>query len=163
MYFALFFMNVLFQTNAKLYRHACSDPTLRQCMPQWFHVESSPMGGSTFVIFLAAPYCCYLWKHFCFKVVRKRSRQTKDSFLHLLYHIFVLIFLELFDDEIPAGNADRWHVYFFLFSGVTMILVEPAMEAGLPKGVLNIVHGTNVSPSIHKFLEISYSGPDWFS
>jgi hypothetical protein len=46
------------------------------------------------------------------------------------------------------------------FSGVTMMLVEPAMEAGLPKGVLNIVHGTNVSPPIHKFLEISYSGPD---
>jgi hypothetical protein len=65
------------------------------------------MGGSMFVIFLAAPYCCYLWKHFCFKAIRKRSRQTKDSFLHLLYHIFVLIFLELFDDEIPAGNADR--------------------------------------------------------
>lgn len=29
--------------------------------------------------------------------------------------------------------------------GACMILAELAMEAGLPNGVLNIVHGTNVS------------------
>lgn len=33
----------------------------------------------------------------------------------------------------------------FLFSsGTSMILAALAMEAGLPDGVLNIVHGTNV-------------------
>lgn len=33
----------------------------------------------------------------------------------------------------------------FLFpSGASMILAALAMEAGLPNGVLNIVHGTNV-------------------
>lgn len=30
-------------------------------------------------------------------------------------------------------------------SGASMILAELAMEAGLPDGVLNIVHGTHVS------------------
>lgn len=32
-----------------------------------------------------------------------------------------------------------------MFSGASMMLAELAMEAGLPKGVLNIVHGTHVS------------------
>lgn len=34
-------------------------------------------------------------------------------------------------------------------SGASMILAELAMEAGLPNGVLNIVHGTNVSLSYY--------------
>lgn len=32
-----------------------------------------------------------------------------------------------------------------------MILAALAMEAGLPDGVLNIVHGTNVSFASHEF------------
>lgn len=32
----------------------------------------------------------------------------------------------------------------FNTSGAAMMLAELAMEAGLPKGVLNIVHGTHV-------------------
>ncbi|KAG6406743.1 hypothetical protein SASPL_134352 [Salvia splendens] len=35
------------------------------------------------------------------------------------------------------------HLSFLLFLGASMILAELAMEAGLPDGVLNIVHGTN--------------------
>jgi hypothetical protein len=59
---------------------------------------------------------------------------------------------KLFHNEVPAGNADRYHVHFSLLSGAAMMLAELAMEAGLPKGVLNIVHGTNVSSLIHSFL-----------
>ena len=33
---------------------------------------------------------------------------------------------------------------YFLFPGASILLAELAMEAGLPNGVLNIVHGTNV-------------------
>lgn len=33
---------------------------------------------------------------------------------------------------------------FFILSGASMMLAELAVEAGLPNGVLNIVHGTNV-------------------
>lgn len=33
----------------------------------------------------------------------------------------------------------------FIFEGVSMILAALAKEAGLPDGVLNIVHGTHVS------------------
>jgi hypothetical protein len=33
---------------------------------------------------------------------------------------------------------------FVTTSGAAMMLAELAMEAGLPKGVLNIVHGTHV-------------------
>lgn len=32
----------------------------------------------------------------------------------------------------------------YFVSGASMILAELAVEAGLPNGVLNIVHGTNV-------------------
>lgn len=32
----------------------------------------------------------------------------------------------------------------FLFSGASVMLAELAIEAGLPSGVLNVVHGTNV-------------------
>lgn len=32
-----------------------------------------------------------------------------------------------------------------VIAGASMMLAELAMEAGLPNGVLNIVHGTNVS------------------
>lgn len=32
-----------------------------------------------------------------------------------------------------------------MLSGASMILAALGMEAGLPDGVLNIVHGTNVS------------------
>lgn len=32
-----------------------------------------------------------------------------------------------------------------ILSGASMMLAELAKEAGLPDGVLNIVHGTNVS------------------
>lgn len=38
--------------------------------------------------------------------------------------------------------------YLFYFSGACVILAELAMEAGLPNGVLNMIHGTNVSSSI---------------
>lgn len=34
-----------------------------------------------------------------------------------------------------------------------MILAELAMEAGLPDGVLNIIHGTNVRPHIFNLLK----------
>lgn len=40
-----------------------------------------------------------------------------------------------------------------------MILAELAMEAGLPDGVLNIVHGTNVCPHISVLLSISSCMP----
>jgi len=33
----------------------------------------------------------------------------------------------------------------FVLAGASMMLAELAMEAGLPDGVLNIVHGTHVS------------------
>jgi hypothetical protein len=34
--------------------------------------------------------------------------------------------------------------YLVFFSGAAVMLAELAVEAGLPNGVLNIVHGTNV-------------------
>lgn len=34
-------------------------------------------------------------------------------------------------------------------SGACMILAELVLEAGLPNGVLNIIHGTNVSSNFH--------------
>lgn len=37
------------------------------------------------------------------------------------------------------------HCSFGGQSGASMILAELAMEAGLPNGILNIVHGTNVN------------------
>lgn len=37
---------------------------------------------------------------------------------------------------------------FFKSSGACMLLAELAMEAGLPNGVLNMVHGTNVRLTI---------------
>lgn len=44
-------------------------------------------------------------------------------------------------------NLEMWWYTLLLFantSGAAMMLAELAMEAGLPKGVLNIVHGTHV-------------------
>lgn len=38
-----------------------------------------------------------------------------------------------------------YKIYALCSSGASMILAALAMEAGLPHGVLNIVHGTNVS------------------
>ena len=35
-------------------------------------------------------------------------------------------------------------VICIFFPGASILLAELAMEAGLPNGVLNIVHGTNV-------------------
>lgn len=41
----------------------------------------------------------------------------------------------------------------FTFPGASMMLAELAMEAGLPNGVLNIVHGTNVSIKFNIYLQ----------
>lgn len=42
-------------------------------------------------------------------------------------------------------DIDEFTVTCLLFcTGASMILAELAMEAGIPDGVLNIVHGTNV-------------------
>lgn len=56
------------------------------------------------------------------------------------------VFLMIFVD------TDEFTVTFLLFcTGASMILAELAMEAGIPDGVLNIVHGTNVCTEMLKF------------
>lgn len=39
----------------------------------------------------------------------------------------------------------KWRILLLCFSGASVMLAELATEAGLPNGVLNIVHGTDVS------------------
>lgn len=41
-------------------------------------------------------------------------------------------------------ESDLFSVLVVCSPGASMMLAELAMEAGLPNGVLNIVHGTNV-------------------
>lgn len=50
-----------------------------------------------------------------------------------------VMFSSLFSPILKLSMVD------FIFEGVSMILVALAKEAGLPDGVLNIVHGTHVS------------------
>lgn len=57
---------------------------------------------------------------------------------------------------------------FFFFLGASMMLAELALEAGLPNGVLNIVHGTNVRSALnilvllHSFCwTLKYFTPNW--
>lgn len=40
-------------------------------------------------------------------------------------------------------------MFLVSMSGASIMLAELAMEAGLPDGVLNIVHGTNVGSQLY--------------
>ena len=61
-------------------------------------------------------------------------RVQLDFLLFFSFHYFCPILLNWFDSI----------VFAIIFSGASMILAALAMEAGLPDGVLNIVHGPHV-------------------
>lgn len=63
--------------------------------------------------------------------VDKFSLPRNGTFTKNLFCFFYLFILILFNN-------------FVSFLGASMMLAELAMEAGLPSGVLNIVHGTHV-------------------
>lgn len=57
--------------------------------------------------------------------------------------------LEVRDMYVQDINPLNYYLCVFFFSlGAAVMLSELAVEAGLPNGVLNIVHGTNVRFSI---------------
>ncbi|TKY71523.1 Methylmalonate-semialdehyde dehydrogenase of acylating [Spatholobus suberectus] len=69
-------------------------------------------------------YCCHMWQYIHSKAIREESR-------------FLLYFFSYLCGVI-------WRIsYPLLYFWASVMLAELAIEAGLPNGVLNIVHGTN--------------------
>lgn len=59
----------------------------------------------------------------------------------------ILIFIPFPCMNMVIGSSEdgSWDLLFCIVPGPSMILAALAMEAGLPDGVLNIVHGADVS------------------